>query len=159
MSERKGVLFVCLGNTCRSPIAEAVFAHLVKQRNLTSQWFCDSAAIADYHVGRQPNYRTLNVLKRHSVECNHRARQLCDEDFTRFDYIFGMDLENIKDINDLKPINSKAIIELLGKYDPQNDTIIRDPYYDRGDKGFETNYQQCLRSCNAFLDQFRLQFN
>jgi low molecular weight phosphotyrosine protein phosphatase len=65
-----------------------------------------------------------------------------------------MDTENINDINDLKPTNSKAIVELLGKYDPQNDTIIRDPYYDRGDKGFQTNYQQCLRSCNAFLDQF-----
>jgi low molecular weight phosphotyrosine protein phosphatase len=65
-----------------------------------------------------------------------------------------MDLENISDINDLKPTNSKAIVELLVKYSPQNDTTIRDPYCDRGDESFETIYQQCLRSCNAFLDQF-----
>ena len=65
-----------------------------------------------------------------------------------------MDDNNIEDINDVKPKNSKAVVELLGKYDPQKQTIIEDPYYERGNKGFETNYEQCLRSCNAFLDQF-----
>ena len=177
MSQKRGVLFVCLGNICRSPIAEAVFAHLIKQRGLTDQWFTDSAATgtlispifrssfdfnlnefvwtASYHTGSRPDKRAQNVLKRHGVECNHRARTLCDEDFNRFDYIFGMDSNNISDINAVKPRGSKAVVELLGKYDPQKQTIIEDPYYESGEKGFETNYEQCLRSCNAFLDQFK----
>ncbi|XP_054164607.1 low molecular weight phosphotyrosine protein phosphatase-like [Oppia nitens] len=154
MSEKRGVLFVCLGNICRSPIAEAVFAHVVKQRDLTDQWFTDSAATGSWHTGSLPDSRARTVLRRHDIETDHRARQLCKQDFDKYDYIFGMDDNNIDDINGVKPKNSKAVVELLGKYDPQKQTIIEDPYYQRGDKGFETNYEQCLRSCNAFLDQF-----
>ena len=110
---------------------------------------------ANYHCGQPPDKRARAVLARHGVECNHRARQLCEEDFDRFEYIFGMDSNNISDINEYKPKGSKALVELLGKYDPKGQTIIEDPYYDRGDDGFETNYQQCIRSCNAFLDQFK----
>ncbi|CAG2167327.1 unnamed protein product [Oppiella nova] len=108
-----------------------------------------------YHTGSRPDSRALKVLKGHGIDTNHRARQLREEDFHRFDYIFGMDDNNIEDINDMKPRGSKAVVELLGKYDPQKHTIIEDPYYQRGDQGFETNYEQCLRSCNAFLDQFK----
>ena len=89
------------------------------------------------------------------MQYEHRARQLCQDDFTRFDYIFGMDDNNISDINNLKPKGSKAVVELLGKYDPKGQTIIEDPYYESGDEGFETNFQQCMRSCAAFLDQFQ----
>ncbi|CAG2111682.1 unnamed protein product [Medioppia subpectinata] len=155
MSEKRGVLFVCLGNICRSPIAEAVFSHVLKQRGLEDKWFTDSAATGNWHVGNRPDSRALTVLRRHGVHTDHRARQLCDEDFDRFEYIFGMDTNNIDDINDEKPRGSKCVVELLGKYDPQKQTIIKDPYYESGDKGFETNYEQCLRCCNAFLDQFQ----
>ncbi|CAG2180907.1 unnamed protein product, partial [Oppiella nova] len=145
MSEKRGVLMVCLGNICRSPIAEAVFNHVIAQRGLQSQWFTDSAATAGYHTGSRPDSRALKVLRGHGIDTNHRARQLREEDFHRFDYIFGMDDNNIEDINDMKPRGSKAVVELLGKYDPQKHTIIEDPYYQRGDQGFETNYEQCLR--------------
>lgn len=175
MSQKRGVLFVCLGNICRSPIAEAVFAHLIKERGLTDKWFTDSAAtgnsflfdfslnfnnclsvpLGNWHCGSRPDKRAQNVLKRFGVEYDHRARQISDEDFIRFDFIFGMDDNNISDINELKPKGSKSVIELLGKYDPKKQTIIEDPYYESGDKGFETNYEQCLRSCTAFLDQFK----
>lgn len=177
MSQKRGVLFVCLGNICRSPIAEAVFAHLVRQRAIADQWFTDSAGTGmtlnetdcnDYygtplimttpggwHVGQQPDRRARNVLKRHNVQCDHRARQICEEDFSKFDYIFGMDDNNIADINELKPSGSKAVVELLGKYDPKGQTIIEDPYYESGEKGFEINFEQCMRSCAAFLDQFK----
>ena len=152
MTKRKGVLFVCLGNICRSPIAEAVFGNLIKERQLGDEWFCDSAGTGGWHVGHQPDRRAQKVLKKNNVEFNHRARQLCEEDFQRFDYIFGMDNSNISDIKEMEPKNSKAKIELLGKYDPQGQSIIEDPYYG-GENGFEMNFQQCLRSCNAFLDQ------
>lgn len=121
-------------------------------RNLTDKWFCDSAATAGYHVRSQPDYRAVSVLAKHSINTNHRARVLADEDFTRFDYIFGMDNANIRDIEEIKPPNSTAKIELLGSYDPKGETIIKDPYYQSGEKGFEINYHQCLRSCSAFLD-------
>lgn len=120
---------------------------------MTDKWFCDSAATAGYHVRSQPDYRALNVLKNHSINTNHRARILKDEDYTKFEYIFGMDHANIRDIEDGKPASSTCKIELLGSYDPQGELIIKDPYYEKGEKGFETNYQQCLRSCSAFLDK------
>ncbi|KAH9407298.1 phosphatase [Tyrophagus putrescentiae] len=144
-SKKRGVLFVCLGNICRSPIGEAVFQHLIEERNLTDRWFTDSAATAGYHVGRSPDSRARSVLKRHGIETKHKAR-----------YIFGMDRENIRNINSKRPANATAKVELLGSYDPQGQLIIEDPYYESGEEGFETNYEQCLRSCTAFLDKMEL---
>jgi len=154
MSEKRGVLFVCLANICRSPIAEAVFNHVVKERNLTDKWFSDSAGTGGW-VGSKPDKRAASILKRHSVQYNHRARQLCEEDFHKFDYIFGMDYGIINDINEEKPPNSKAIVQLLGKYDPQMEMIIKDPYFETEDECYSIIYQQCLRCCNAFLDQLK----
>ena len=78
---------------------------------------------------------------------------LTEEDFTKFEYIFGMDNANIRDINEIRPANATAKVELLGSYDPTGELIIEDPYYGRGEKGFEKNYEQCLRACEAFLDK------
>ncbi|KAG0424307.1 hypothetical protein HPB47_028465 [Ixodes persulcatus] len=75
------------------------------------------------------------------------------DDFRDFDYIFAMDNANLNDLKDLAPKGSKAKVVLLGKYDPEGQTIIRDPYYDSGSQGFEEVYAQCLRCCNAFFDQ------
>lgn len=122
-------------------------------RNLTDKWFCDSAATAGYHVGSSPDSRARSVLKKHNIQTKHKARVLCDDDFTKFEYIFGMDHENIRNINAKRPSNATAKVELLGSYDPKKQLIIEDPYYESGEEGFETNYEQCLRSCSAFLDQ------
>ncbi|GAB6022312.1 Low molecular weight phosphotyrosine protein phosphatase 1 [Chamberlinius hualienensis] len=151
--EKKAALFVCLGNICRSPIAEAVLQHLVTQRGAADKWDIDSAATADYHTGAYPDKRAREVMKRHQIAMDHRARQLRKEDYTRFDYIFGMDDNNIDDIERMAPKSHTAKIELLGKYDPENNLTVRDPYYDRGDQGFEEVYEQCLRCCEAFLNQ------
>ncbi|KAB0791136.1 hypothetical protein PPYR_02936 [Photinus pyralis] len=153
MSEVKQVLFVCLGNICRSPIAEAVFLHVVKERGLDHKWTADSAATGPWHIGRMPEKRARNTLQKHSIEYNGRARQLQRDDYNRFDYIFGMDESNMMDINADAPSNCKAKILMLGDFDPEGDTIIRDPYYDSGSEGFEKCFVQCLRCCNAFLDK------
>ncbi|CAG9769898.1 unnamed protein product [Ceutorhynchus assimilis] len=79
--------------------------------------------------------------------------QIEDEDFLEFDYIFGMDDKNISNLKGQQPPESRAKILLLGDFDPEGDKIIRDPYYDSGSEGFEKCYQQCVRSCNGFLDQ------
>uniref|UniRef100_A0A1W7RA87 Low molecular weight phosphotyrosine protein phosphatase n=1 Tax=Hadrurus spadix TaxID=141984 RepID=A0A1W7RA87_9SCOR len=149
-----GVLFVCLGNICRSPIAEAVFAHLAKEKGVLTKWAIDSAATGDWHIGKKPDKRAIACMEKHGIVMNHRARQLCGDDFEKFDYIFGMDNNNIEDIKDFAPSKSyKAKIELLGSYDPKNELIIRDPYYDSGAEGFEVVYQQCVRCCKSFLDR------
>ncbi|XP_054716514.1 low molecular weight phosphotyrosine protein phosphatase-like [Uloborus diversus] len=154
MAEKKSsALFVCLGNICRSPIAEAVFTHYVKEQNLSEKWIIDSAATADYHTGKSPDRRAIKCMKDHDIPMSHKARPIIAEDFKNFDYIFGMDENNIRDLKRLAPKNSTAKIELLGDYDPEGPCIIRDPYYDDGDEGFEEVYQQCKRCCQAFLNK------
>jgi len=150
---KTSVLFICLGNICRSPLGEAVLQHLVKQRNLQSKFRIDSAATASYHVGGTPDSRAMKVLKEKGVQYKHTVRKVTSDDFREFDYIFGMDNENISNLKRVQPSDSKAKIELLGSYDPEGDTIIRDPYYDDDDQGFYKCYDQCVRDCNAFLDK------
>ncbi|CAM1306732.1 primo-1 (predicted) [Pycnogonum litorale] len=150
---KKSVLFICLGNICRSPIAEAVFRHLIKQRNVGDEWTVDSAAVMGYHIGKNPDRRARDILKERNIEYSHKVRVLCEDDFKKFQTIFGMDDENIQDINSAKPKGSKVKVQLLGEYSPQNERIIRDPYYDGGDEGFRKVYEQCLQCCNAFLDE------
>ncbi|XP_028138184.1 low molecular weight phosphotyrosine protein phosphatase 1 [Diabrotica virgifera virgifera] len=147
------VLFICLGNICRSPIAEAVFQHLVNEKGVAKDWIVDSAAIGSWHIGKQPDSRARQTLKNHGVQYNGRARQIQKNDFNEFDYIFGMDEDNMSDLESRAPKGSKAKRLLLGEFDPQGERIIRDPYYDDGSEGFEKCYQQCLRACGAFLEQ------
>ncbi|KAF2881891.1 hypothetical protein ILUMI_24272, partial [Ignelater luminosus] len=129
MPDVQKVLFVCLGNICRSPIAEAVFTHIVKERGIRDKWEADSAAIEGWQVGSRPNHRARETLKHHSIQYSGRARQIESEDFNEFDYIFGMDENNISNLKEVAPRDSKAKIFLLGDFDPEGDRIIRDPYF------------------------------
>ncbi|KAK2589023.1 hypothetical protein KPH14_001866 [Odynerus spinipes] len=156
MSQKKKVLMICLGNICRSPIAEAVFDDQIKKMNLIDQWEVDSAALIGYHTGKRPDQRAMSTLKEKGLtNYSHRARPITEDDFHKYDWIFGMDIENIRELNKMKPQGSKAIIELLGKYDPEGETIIRDPYYDNNSSGFEKAYDQCVRSITAFLQRHK----
>lgn len=150
-NQKRGALMVCLGNICRSPIAEAVFAEAVKKRGQADAWFVDSAGTAGYHVGSKPDSRAIKTLEENSVPWNHRARLLCEEDFEKFDYIFGMDHSNIRDIEEEAPEGSKAKILMLGDFDPKKEGIIQDPYYSNK-KAFEVCYERCVRCIDAFLD-------
>ncbi|XP_035279309.1 low molecular weight phosphotyrosine protein phosphatase isoform X4 [Anguilla anguilla] len=149
----KSVLFVCLGNICRSPIAEAVFRKLATDSGDINKWRIDSAATSTYEIGNPPDYRGQVCMRKHGVPMSHVARQVTKEDFLSFDYMLCMDESNLRDLN--RKANSvkncKAKIELLGKYDPQKQLIIQDPYYG-SEEDFETVYEQCLRCCRAFLE-------
>ncbi|XP_060947292.1 low molecular weight phosphotyrosine protein phosphatase isoform X2 [Limanda limanda] len=152
-SSTKSVLFVCLGNICRSPIAEAVFCKMATDAGVVDKWVIDSGATSDWNVGSSPDPRGLACLRNHDTETSHRARQVTKEDFMSFEYILCMDESNLSELNrKAKSVkNYSAKIELLGSYDPQNQRIIKDPYYG-SDEDFEKVYDQCVRCCKAFLE-------
>uniref|UniRef100_A0A1A9WDK0 Low molecular weight phosphotyrosine protein phosphatase n=1 Tax=Glossina brevipalpis TaxID=37001 RepID=A0A1A9WDK0_9MUSC len=146
------ILMVCLGNTCRSTIAEAVMLETLKNAGLGQNWQVDSAGIADWNIDCPAEPRALNTMKKHGLSYSNRGRQIQEIDFHQFDYIFGMDENNIKHLKRLAPSNSKAQILLLGDFGlPKNERIIVDPYFDHDDAGFEKAYQQSVIACEAFL--------
>ncbi|XP_019638657.1 PREDICTED: low molecular weight phosphotyrosine protein phosphatase-like isoform X1 [Branchiostoma belcheri] len=150
-SGKKSVLFVCLGNICRSPIAEAVFTHLVREKGQLEQWTVDSAGTHDWNVGLPPDERGQACMRKHGVYKEQIARQVTEEDFTKFQYILGMDHNNISNLKNIQPPKSTATVKLLGSFDPEGQEVIEDPYYGE-ESDFERVYQQCVRCCKAFLD-------
>ena len=122
----KSVLYVCLGNICPTPIAEAVFRKLVTDEKVSDNWRIDSAATSTYEVGNPPDYRGQNCMRKHGIHMYHAARQITREDFATLDYILCMDESNPRDLNrkSNQVKNYKAKIELLGSYDPQKQLII-----------------------------------
>ncbi|XP_067878171.1 low molecular weight phosphotyrosine protein phosphatase isoform X5 [Heterodontus francisci] len=93
---QQSVLFVCLGNICRSPIAEAIFRKQVTDRGIISKWMIDSAGVIDFNVGNSPDSRALSCLRHHGTETAHKARQVTKNDFLTFDYILCMDESNLR---------------------------------------------------------------
>ena len=96
------VCFVCLGNICRSPMAEAVFRHTVNQRGVAAEWDIDSAGTGAWHVGNAPDRRSAATCSRHGVPCEGQARQINEADFSRFNYILVMDAENSRQCTGLR---------------------------------------------------------
>ncbi|XP_036024359.1 low molecular weight phosphotyrosine protein phosphatase-like [Onychomys torridus] len=148
----KSVLFVCLGNICQSPTAEAVFRKLVTDEIVSNNWRIDSAAISTYEVGNPPDCCGQSCMRKHGIPMNHVAQQITKEDFVCH-ILLCMDESNLRDLNRSNQVkNCKAKIELLGSYDPQKQLIIEAPYYGN-DSDFEVVDQQCLRCCKAFLEK------
>ncbi|XP_017873333.1 PREDICTED: low molecular weight phosphotyrosine protein phosphatase 1 [Drosophila arizonae] len=154
---QKKILMICLGNICRSPIAETVMAETLAKAKLDSV-VVDSAATGSWHVGNRADPRALSTLQKHGLESKHIVRQITKQDFNEFDYIFGMDEDNMRDLRRLAPKDCKAELLMLGDFGLSKEKrIIEDPYYQRGDEGFEVAYQQCVTACEAFVKQRLLQ--
>ncbi|KAB5525597.1 phosphotyrosine protein phosphatase I superfamily [Coniochaeta sp. 2T2.1] len=153
------VLFVCLGNICRSTMSEGVFQSLAKKepyQGLIAK--IDSCGTAGYHIGEEPDHRTMATLKAKGIkDYVHLGRKLRASDFDTFDYIFAMDRSNLSDIQRVEQqrkksgSKSKAKVMLFGEYSGTGKTeIVDDPYYG-GHEGFEVAYEQASRFSRNFL--------
>ncbi|MCB0359862.1 MAG: low molecular weight phosphotyrosine protein phosphatase [Bdellovibrionales bacterium] len=125
-----GVLFVCLGNICRSPLAAEVFRHHVSQHGLDSRFHIDSCGTGGWHVGERAHSGSLAVAKKHGISLDsHRARQLSREDFRRFDLFVALDRSNYAEIIAQAGVAAPEVV-LLRQFEPSADDLdVPDPYY------------------------------
>ncbi|KAI0383368.1 LMWPc-domain-containing protein [Hypomontagnella monticulosa] len=160
--QKISVLFVCLGNICRSTMAEGVFRSIVKDKsspyyNLIGK--VDSCGTGGYHIGDEPDSRTMSTLEDNGItNYVHSARRLRDSDFREFDYIFAMDNGNLADLGRWKSrsknsSSSKAQVMLFGEFSGTGKKeVVQDPYY-VGRDAFEKAFEQCKRFSTNFLQQ------
>lgn len=131
------VLFVCLGNICRSPTAHGVFEHLVQRHNLEQHVVVDSAGTGDWHIGHAPDKRSsAAALQRGYDLSTQRARQISAADFQQYDYILAMDEQNLRDLQRMQPANFSGELALFLSYGEHDEREVPDPYYGDG-SGFE----------------------
>ncbi|MBU0622495.1 MAG: low molecular weight phosphotyrosine protein phosphatase [Gammaproteobacteria bacterium] len=132
------VLFVCMGNICRSPTAEAVFRHIVEQEGLAEHIHIDSAGTHDYHVGDAPDARTQRAAKQRGYDMSMlRGRQVEAEDFKRFDYVLAMDNLNLVMLERLRPTDAQSHLGLFLDFaERHKEHEVPDPYHGGAD-GFE----------------------
>ena len=148
------VLFVCLGNICRSTMAEGIFNSKIEELGLSELISSDSAGTSNYHIGDQPDHRTLNTLRNHGMDLVHYGRQIQTNDFDNFDYILAMDQSNFQDIQYLAPSEYKGLM-MARQFDtlsPGGD--VPDPYYG-GMDGFEHVFDILDRSLEGFIEHLR----
>lgn len=128
-ANRPAVLFVCLGNICRSPLAEAAFRLEAERVGLDFE--IDSAGTADWHVGKAPDPRSVAVAREAGIDISHlTARQVVQDDFRRFDHIFALDRKNLADLKAMMPADATAQVSLLLETMPDRKSDdVDDPYY------------------------------
>jgi protein-tyrosine phosphatase len=153
------ILFVCLGNICRSPTAEGVMRRLVRQEGLEDSIEIDSAGTGSWHVGASPDERATETARERGIVLEGAARQFTPEDFDSFDLILAMDEENLRDLLALAPGDeARAKVRLLREFDPATDEStdldVPDPYYG-GDEGFEHVLDLVDAATRGLLDRLR----
>ena len=150
---RTRVLFVCLGNICRSPTAEGVFRALVTQRGLSDQIEIDSAGTSGWHENEAPDPRSQEEALRHGVDLSgQRSRAVVPGDFQRFDYICAMDSPNLKELRRMCPKGQEKRLYRFTDFAPELKVQeVPDPYYG-GDRGFERVYNIVEACAKGLLD-------
>ena len=150
---KTSVLFVCLGNICRSPLAEGVFRHLVKEAGIEDHFEIDSCGTGDWHIGGLPDPGSLAVAKKHNIDMEgQRSRQIKAEDLQDFDYIYAMDEKNLRDIKKIG--SAKGKLHLFREFDifKSKDLNVPDPYGLTGD-AFGEVYDIVYRCSENILEE------
>ena len=148
------ILMVCLGNICRSPLAEGIMQH--KAGLAGFDWVVDSAGTGSWHSGEPPDRRSMRTAREYGIDISgQRARQFRADDFDRFDRIFVMDTQNLRDVlRQARTDEQRAKVELiLNQIHSGQERSVPDPYYD--DDGFEEVFNMLDEACEAFLNRHR----
>jgi protein-tyrosine phosphatase len=146
------VLFVCLGNICRSPLAEAAFREEAARIGLDAE--ADSAGTGNWHRGEPPDRRAIAAARRNGIDISHlRARQVRPGDFERFDHVVALDEENLADLEAIRPVGSRASLPLLLDHVPGREgQAVADPYYG-DDSHFDITWRDVTEAARALADR------
>ncbi|WCJ62199.1 low molecular weight protein-tyrosine-phosphatase [Agrobacterium tumefaciens] len=150
------VLFVCMGNICRSPLAEGVLKDLADGKGVSDQITVDSAGTGGWHAGDAPDRRSIAMARRHGIDISRqRARQVTRADFEAFDLILAMDENNLANLLQLSPEKHRHKIHLFMDYAAGHPENVPDPYYGAED-GFLEVYNMLLAGCRSLLEKMEL---
>jgi protein-tyrosine phosphatase len=153
VSKKPAVLFVCLGNICRSPLAEAAFRREARKLNLDVE--VDSAGTGNWHIGEPPDSRAQAVARKYGVDIStYRARQVRPEDFRRFTHIIALDRENLRNLEKMRPQDASAELSLLLDHVPgRHGQPVADPYFGEDD-GFSITWADVTTGAEALAKRF-----
>ena len=160
MSKIAEISFVCLGNICRSPLAQGVFQDLVNREKLDQNIFISSAGTGNWHIGNLPDERMRQTAQSKGIKLESRAQQFQSKDFNRFNLILAMDHSNLIRLSEIAPSSLPPDkLMLFRSFDPESneDQDVPDPYYG-GVKGFEEVYSMVKRTCPPLLDYIKSRF-
>jgi len=145
------ILFVCMGNICRSPTAEGSFRSIVLKQELSDFFEIDSAGTHAYHIGNPPDSRSQQTAKKYGIDLsNQKARQVHEIDFYYYDYIIAMDTDNIQILRSIRPADSQSQIKLLLDYLPDTSfQSVPDPYFEGK---FDEVFEMIYAACASFLE-------
>lgn len=149
----KSILFVCLGNICRSPLAAGEFARLAVELGVEKSFRLDSCGTGDWNIGTPAHPETIRIAGNHGIDLSqHRARQIVSDDLETYDLILAMDRKNLRDIHSLGSAK-RGEIKLIREYDLEADDLdVPDPFFG-GAEGFEQVYRMLNRSCNRLIEE------
>ena|SRR5882724_908656 len=150
------ILFVCLGNICRSPLAEAIFNDKIKSKGLQEKILADSCGTGNYHVGDWPDHRTIKCAAKNNILINHVGRQLSHADLENFDLILVMDGSNLFNVLRLGNESTKSKVKLMRSFDPLGEGDVPDPYYGN-EKDFDEVFEILERSVSKLVGNLEVQ--
>tara|TARA_B100000579_G_scaffold191307_1_gene156291 strand:+ start:2201 stop:2674 length:474 start_codon:yes stop_codon:yes gene_type:complete len=147
------VLFVCLGNICRSPTAQAIFEKRITEHGLEDLFEVDSCGTGSWHIGKMPDPRAIEAAEKRGYSLNHiRARRIQIKDFDNFDYLVAMDRENLKEVEKLLPENFYGNVVLFSSFIKDSKLVdVPDPYYG-GERGFDEVIDMIELGASGFLN-------